>query len=100
MSETAIRAENLSKQYRVGRRQFHGDSLRDAFMHAFRAPLRRATGPVVPPRSEDDNVWALRDVSFEVKEGEVLGIIGRNGAGKSTLLKLFTGVIEPTSGTL
>jgi lipopolysaccharide transport system ATP-binding protein len=95
VSATAIRAESLSKQYRVGKRQFYGDTLRDAFVNAIRAPFSRRNGAA---DDDDKNVWALRDVTFEVNEGEVLGIIGRNGAGKSTLLKILSRVTEPTRG--
>ncbi len=89
MSDIAIRVEGLSKQYRIGGKQERYRTLRDTL-----AGLgRRKT-------SESETFWALQDVSFEVKRGEVVGIIGRNGAGKSTLLKILSRITEPTAGTI
>jgi lipopolysaccharide transport system ATP-binding protein len=79
MSDIAIRVENLSKRYHIGRAQQRHDTLRDAIVSTF----KRSNVPTFQ-RSDDDTIWALRDVSFEVKRGEVVGVIGRNGAGKST----------------
>jgi lipopolysaccharide transport system ATP-binding protein len=93
MSASAISVENLSKKYRLGAARH--DTLRDQVWHALRAPFGRA---VTPP--DDTEFWALRNVSFEVKPGEVLGIIGRNGAGKSTLLKILSRITEPTNGRI
>jgi ABC-type polysaccharide/polyol phosphate transport system ATPase subunit len=90
MSPTAIEVERLSKRYRLGEDQ-PGGSLRDALTRA----LRRVSAPERGPREE---IWSLRDVSFEVPEGQALGVIGRNGAGKSTLLKILSRITEPTSG--
>jgi lipopolysaccharide transport system ATP-binding protein len=92
MPEIAIRAEHLAKQYRVGTGPRH-DTLRDQVAAAVRSALRRRERP-----RGDDTVWALTDVSFEIKAGEAVGIIGRNGAGKSTLLKLLSRITEPTRG--
>ena len=93
MTDLAIRTTSLSKQYRIGIRRPH-DTLRDQLADVARRSLRR--------RSADDEsastLWALRDVSFDVQHGEVLGIIGANGAGKSTLLKILARITEPTSG--
>jgi lipopolysaccharide transport system ATP-binding protein len=90
-----IRVENLSKQYRIGARQTSYLTLREQVAGLARSPLNwfRRNG-----RSEDNTIWALKDVSFEVMPGEVLGVIGRNGAGKSTLLKILSRVTEPTTG--
>jgi lipopolysaccharide transport system ATP-binding protein len=87
-----IAVEGLSKRYRIGGRQAH-NSLRDAVAGLFRAPLKqfRANGSA-------NTIWALKDVSFEVAPGEVVGIIGRNGAGKSTLLKILSQITRPTKG--
>lgn len=90
-----IKVENLSKQYRIGTRQEAYSTLRDTIAGAVRArtKLFRRNGD-----SPVDTIWALKDVSFEVQPGEVLGIIGKNGAGKSTLLKVLSRITEPTTG--
>jgi len=88
----AIEVDSLSKKYRLGEYQAAYGTLRETIVHAARRLARQEHHR---PASE---VWALRDVSFEVPEGQVLGVIGRNGAGKSTLLKILTRIAVPTSG--
>ena len=92
--EAAIEVQGLSKRYALGRTEDHRyRTLRDA-ISAWLTMSGRA-----PRRSETSSeIWALRDVSFDVREGEALGIIGRNGAGKSTLLKVLSRITEPTEG--
>ncbi len=102
MSNVAIRVEGLGKQYHIGGRQEHYRTLRDTLTDAFVAPFRRAgyllRGQATGAAELNETIWALKDVSFEVKHGEVVGIIGRNGAGKSTLLKILSRITEPTEG--
>ncbi len=107
MSDIAIRAENLGKQYRIGALQQAGShytykSLRDAIADAASAPFRAlralGSGSGVHKAPKDETIWALKDVSFEVKRGEILGVVGANGAGKSTLLKVMSRITEPTVG--
>lgn len=108
MSHSAIRVDGLSKLYRVGARQQGYKTLRESISEAVWSPIERIRQSF-QPRAESDgtggrlqgeNFWALKDVSFEVQPGEVVGIIGRNGAGKSTLLKVLSRITEPTSGRI
>lgn len=101
MSSIAIRVENLSKLYRIGQRQRY-KALRDTLTDALYAPFRRLRAAFqrsgVQCTSGENTLWALNNVSFAVKPGEIVGIIGRNGAGKSTLLKILSRITEPTTG--
>src|SRR5260370_35628143 len=96
MSDVAIRVEGLGKQFRIGAPERY-KTLRDTLTDSLSAPFRwrrnRRSG-----NGQAETIWALKDVSFEVKHGEVIGIIGRNGEGKSTLLKILSRITGPTEG--
>lgn len=109
MSDIAVRIEGLSKQYRIGARQKDHRTLRDHLVSSLKNLWSRNGHGVLPRKASSEEseriaasgtFWALQDVSFEVKQGETVGIIGRNGAGKSTLLKLLSRITEPTRGRI
>lgn len=102
--EIAIRAHSLSKLYRIGERERY-KTLRDILAETLYSPYRNLSsafrrGQLAPNDSSGDNsyIWALKDISFELKHGQALGVIGHNGAGKSTLLKVLSRITEPSEG--
>src|SRR5688572_7379969 len=100
MINTTVRVDRLSKQYKIGARQQTYGTLRDQLVSAVKSVFVGNGHSTAQSVEASEAFWALTDVSFEVKQGEVIGIIGRNGAGKSTLLKTLSRITEPTRGRI
>lgn len=97
MTEPVIRVEGLGKRYRIGVLEQEPSSLRRRMRELVTSPFRYLREMSRPP-TEQETLWAIRNISFEVEPGQVVGIIGRNGAGKSTLLKILSRITDPTEG--
>src|SRR5581483_3925156 len=96
-----LEIRNISKQYKLGRAFQRTETFREMLQRTFTSPVKALKGSNdSAPKIKEESFWALRDVTFDVSEGDVVGIIGRNGAGKSTLLKVISRITDPTEGEI
>jgi len=100
MSKAIITVENLGKRYIIGHQRPKGDGMRHVIEAAMRAPFARLRSRSERKEQKTEKFWAMKDVSIEVQQGEIVGILGRNGAGKSTLLKVLSRITDPTIGRI
>jgi lipopolysaccharide transport system ATP-binding protein len=96
-AEYSIQVQGISKRYKIGAAQQRADTLRDLITNQVQR-IGQSFSRAGRARKAADTIWALKDITFDVRQGQALGIIGRNGAGKSTLLKILSRVTDPTEG--
>lgn len=98
MSEVVVRVEGLSKEYYIGGQQARYKTIRESISETAKRPFRDLFSSGMSTTRTKNKIWALKDISFEVKRGDIIGVIGRNGAGKTTLLKILSRITKPTTG--